>query len=47
MTTVGHVGSGGYGDALFERVKPANAPEFFFKEGAILFENTRVGLTVL
>ena len=47
MTTVGHVTSGGYGDALFEGVKPANASEFFFKEGASLFENVHVGLKVL
>ena len=46
MASVGHVARRGYGDTLFEGVKPANAPEFTLEESTRLFENPDVGLTV-
>ena len=46
MATVGHVARRGDGDALFEGVEPANAPEFAFEEGTRLFQDPHVGLAV-
>ena len=46
MAAVGHVTRRGDGDALFEGVEPANAPEFALEEGTRLFQDPDVGLAV-